>query len=230
MSVFVQLVPDGAESNVINADQALKRLSEGNGRYVAASMTYPNQTARRRKEVAKGQEPFAIIFGCVDSRVTPELVFDRGLGDLFVIRTAGHAVDSATLGSVEFGVEELEIPLVMVLGHERCGAVAATIEAVEKGAKRHGQIGVLVEAIKPAVERMRGQPGDLLDNAVRASVELMVRRLRTSKILAEFLEKERSRLLVHVTLWGPGWWIFLLREPNSFRRLEVRHPVVLPTN
>lgn len=183
------------EATVTNADQALQRLKEGNQRYVAGAMTRPHQTADRRAEVAKGQKPFAIVFGCVDSRVPPELVFDRGLGDLLVIRTAGHAVDNAAIGSVEFGVEELGIPLVVVLGHQKCGAVAATIEAIERRAKPHGALAALIKAIKPAVQKVRGQPGDLLDNAVRANVELTVRRLRASKILAGFIEKGKVRIV-----------------------------------
>ncbi len=178
-----------------SADKALILLKEGNRRFVAGEMIHPDQTVVRRREVAKGQQPFAIIFGCVDSRVPPEIVFDRGLGDLFVIRTAGHALDSASLNSVEFGVHELGIPLVMVLGHQRCGAVTSTIEVVEKRAKLHGAHAVLVKAIRPAVLKIRGQPGDPLDNAVRANVELTVRRLRASKILAEFLEKGKIRIV-----------------------------------
>ncbi len=177
-----------------SADKALKLLKEGNRRFVVGEMIHPDQTVDRRREVAKGQQPFAIIFGCVDSRVPPEIVFDRGLGDLLVIRTAGHALDSASLNSVEFGVHELGVPLVMVLGHQRCGAVAATIEAVEKRAKPHGALAALIKAIKPAVLKARGQPRDLLDNAVTANVELTVRRLRASKILSGFIEKGKIRI------------------------------------
>ena len=180
---------------VTTADQALRQLKEGNRRFVAGEMIHPNQTADRRAEVAKGQQPFAIIFGCVDSRVPPEIVFDRGLGDVLVIRTAGHALDSASLNSIEFGVHELGIPLVMVLGHQRYGAVAATVEAVEKGAKPHGHVGELVAAIKPAVEKVKGQAGDMLDNAIRANIELTVKKLRTSKSLAEFTERGRIKIV-----------------------------------
>jgi carbonic anhydrase len=180
---------------VSSADKALRLLKEGNRRFAAGEMIHPDQTVQRRKEVAKGQKPFAIVFGCVDSRVPPEIVFDRGLGDLLVIRTAGHALDSASLNSVEFGVHELGIPLVMVLGHQKCGAVAASIEAVEKGAKPHGHIGALVAAIKPAVEKVKGRPGDLLDNAVRANVELTVNKLQRSKLLAEFLAKGKAKVV-----------------------------------
>ncbi len=178
-----------------SADKTLKLLKEGNRRFVAGEMIHPDQTVDRRREVAKGQQPFAIIFGCVDSRVPPEIVFDRGLGDLFVIRTAGHVLDSASLNSIEFGAHELGIPLVMVLGHQRCGAVTATIEAVENRTKPHGAVTALMKAIKPAVQKVKSQPGDLLDNAVKANVELTVRRLRASKILAGFIGKEKVRIV-----------------------------------
>jgi carbonic anhydrase len=145
-----------AEPPVTNPDEALTRLQEGNQRYVALQATHPNQTGGRRSELAQSQKPFAIVFGCVDSRAAPELVFDRGLGDLFVIRTAGHVLDNAALGSIEFGVAELKIPLLMVLGHERCGAVSATIEAVEKHAEAPDQIAALVKGIAP--RRCMGSP------------------------------------------------------------------------
>ncbi len=177
------------------ADQALKKLKEGNRRFVAGEMIHPDQTVARRKEVAKGQQPFAIIFGCVDSRVPPEVVFDRGLGDLLVIRTAGHALGGTSLNSVEFGVHELGIPLVMVLGHQKCGAVAATVQAVEKGAKPHCHPGELVAAIKPAVEKVKKRAGDMLDNAVRANIELTVKALRISKHLAEFVKKGKTKVV-----------------------------------
>lgn len=183
-----------AEPEVKSADEALQRLMEGNRRYVADKTVDPNQTEARRVEVAQGQKPFATILGCVDSRVPPEIVFDRGLGDLFVIRTAGQVIDRAVLGSIEFGAFELGIPLILVLGHEKCGAVHATIEALEHNAEAEGSIGSLVEGIQPAVEAVRDQPGDLLDNAVRANVELVVRHLKESPILAELLEHGKVQI------------------------------------
>jgi carbonic anhydrase len=179
------------EDQMINADQSLQRLMEGNKRFMTTNPLYPNLTSERRAEVAKGQNPFAIIFGCVDSRVPPELVFDQGLGDLFVIRTAGQALDDAVLGSIQFGVEELNIPLVMVLGHGKCGAVAATIQVVEKNAVAHGQINTLVEIIKPAVETAMGKQGDLLENSVRANIQLTVDKLKTSPFLSNYLANVR---------------------------------------
>ena len=176
------------ESPVANSDEALQRLLEGNQRYVANKSTDLNESQSRRVEVAKGQSPFATIFSCVDSRVPPELIFDRGLGDLFVIRTAGQVIDNAVLGSLEFGVAELKIPLLMVLGHEKCGAVKAAVEAVENNATAEAEINWLVDGIRPAVEAAKTQSGDLLDNAVKANVSLTVERLKGSSILSEAVE------------------------------------------
>jgi carbonic anhydrase len=184
-----------AESEVANGDEALQRLEEGNQRYVTNRTVDPHQSQARRIEVALGQNPFATILGCVDSRVPPEIVFDRGLGDLFVIRTAGQVIDQAVMGSIEFGAFELGIPLILVLGHEKCGAVNATIEALEHNAQAEGSIGALVDGIQPAVEAVRDQPGDLLDNAVNANVELGVARLKESPILAELLEQGRLKIV-----------------------------------
>jgi carbonic anhydrase len=181
--------------DLTNTDEALQRLLEGNRRYSTNRATYLNQTPLRRIEVAKAQHPFAIIFGCVDSRVPPEIIFDHGLGDLLVIRTAGQVIDQAVLGSIEFGVVELGIPLIMVLGHERCGAVKATIEALEKDIEAPGQIKMLVESIRPAVEKAKGQPGDLLEGAVQANIELTVSGLKDSSILADAVAKNQLRIV-----------------------------------
>ena len=183
------------EGPVTNADEALQRHIEGNERYVAKKSTDLNESQSRRVELANGQAPFATIFSCVDSRVPPELVFDRGLGDLFVIRTAGHVIDHAVLGSLEFGVAELKIPLLMVLGHEKCGAVKATVEAVEHNATAEAEINWLVDGIRPAVEEVKGQSGDLLDNAVKANVSLTVEHLKESAILSQALEKNELRIV-----------------------------------
>lgn len=172
------------EANVTNPEAALEQLLAGNERFAANMAQDPNHSSARRMMVAGGQQPFATIFSCVDSRVPPEIVFDRGLGDLFVIRTAGHVIDNAVLGSLEFGVAELGIPLLMVMGHEKCGAVNATIEAIEKQMPAPAQIGTLVEAITPAVEAAHGQSGDLLDNAIQANTRLVVEQLVNTPILS----------------------------------------------
>ncbi len=140
------------EMPVETPEEAITRLLEGNARFVRGKSTTINESAERRAKIAQRQRPFATIFSCVDSRVPPELVFDSGLGDLFVIRTAGNVVDSAVMGSLEYGAYELEIPLLLVLGHKGCGAVKATMETIESGGKAEGSIAYLVEAIRPAIE------------------------------------------------------------------------------
>ncbi|MEO7912810.1 MAG: carbonic anhydrase [Roseiflexaceae bacterium] len=184
-----------AEPAVTTPDQALQRLLEGNQRYATAKPAYPNLTVDRRTLLAQGQHPFALVFSCVDSRVPPELVFDRGLGDLFVVRTAGHTLDDAVLGSIEYGVAELGIPLILVLGHEKCGAVKATLEAVENHTTAPDRIQALVRNITPAIEQSKGQPGDALDNAVIANIMLMVERLKTTPMLMDALGKGQLKIL-----------------------------------
>jgi carbonic anhydrase len=123
------------------------------------------------------------------------LIFDRGLGDLFVIRTAGQVLDNAVLGSLQFGVAELKIPLLVVLGHEKCGAVKATVEAVENNATAEAEINWLVDGIRPAVEAAKAQSGDLLDNAVKANVSLTVEHLKGSSILSEAVESGELKIV-----------------------------------
>ena len=165
--------------------QALSRLKAGNQRFVAGTPRYPDQSTAHRTELAGGQHPFALILSCVDSRVPPELVFDQGLGDLFVARSAGQVLDHAVRGSVEYGVAELKIPLIVVLGHEKCGAVKATVEAVEKNSAPAGNdIDALVTAIRPAVEKAeQDNATDALDAAVRNNVANIVAALNTDAVL-----------------------------------------------
>ena len=162
----------------MSPDEALKRLKEGNANFVTDLPFHGVQGRERRVEIARGQTPFAVLVGCSDSRVSPELLFGRGLGELFIYRVAGNTVDRAALGSIEYAVAELGVPLILVLGHERCGAVAAAVSVVEKNTIFPGAIGEMVEPIVPAVLRARSQPGDLLDNAVRENVRGIVGRLR----------------------------------------------------
>jgi carbonic anhydrase len=137
--------------SVLNARDALAELLAGNQRFVEGHRAHPNQDAHRRAQVAQGQTPFALIFGCSDSRVAAEIIFDRGLGDLFVVRTAGHIIDNGVLGSIEFGVDLLEIPLVVVLGHDGCGAVKATMEAQATGRMPSGYVRHVVELVMLSV-------------------------------------------------------------------------------
>lgn len=130
---------------------AWQKLLRGNDRFVTGSPNHPHQDYARRAETAHRQTPFAVIFGCMDSRVSAEIIFDRGLGDLAVVRTAGHVVDSAVLGSLEFGVTVLGIPLVVVLGHDNCGAVNATLEAHASGSMPKGYLRDIVERVSPSM-------------------------------------------------------------------------------
>ena len=174
------------------ADGVLNRLLAGNRRFASGAAAHPNTTRERRVQVAGTPRPFAMILGCSDSRVPPEILFDEGLGDLFVVRVAGNIVDDAVTGSIEYAVEHLGTPLVLVMGHEKCGAVQATLGGGEPGT----HIQSLVEAIAPAVAEARKNPGELLGNAVRANVQLVVKQLRQSgPILADQLRRKRVKIV-----------------------------------
>lgn len=163
----------------LTPDQALAALKQGNRDFLAGRPTRENLDGRRRLEIARAQYPIAVLVSCSDSRVPPELLFGRGLGELFIIRNAGNTIDTVAMGSLEYAVAELNVPLVVVMGHERCGAVAAAVSVVEEGATFPGSIGQMVEPIIPAVlDARRQRPADLLDASVRANVSRTVRRLR----------------------------------------------------
>ncbi|WP_433169496.1 carbonic anhydrase [Kribbella sp. CA-247076] len=182
---------------VVDGNQALQRLLDGNARFVADREENLDEGVARRVAVSKGQEPFATVIGCVDSRVPIELVFDQGLGDLVVVRSAGEALDHSVIGSLEFGVAELHTPLLMVLGHQRCGALTATMKAVDAGQRtaEAGEMGYLVESLAPAVRQVAGKPGDRLTNAIHANVELTLAKLRQSPVIGP-LEKSGKLKLV----------------------------------
>lgn len=176
------------------ADAALARLVEGNRRFANGALAHPHQDRRQRDIVAGGQRPWALVWACIDSRVTPEIIFDQGLGDLFVVRTAGQAIDAVSLGSAEFGAAEFELPLVVILGHERCGAVTAAIEALEKGTHAEGQIGSIVSAIRPAYEAA-GHGGDVVANTVLANVRLQLTAVRSSPVFAPLVTRGSLRVV-----------------------------------
>ncbi len=173
-------------------DEALEMLKEGNRRFVAGNPIRPHLTdAERRASLARDQQPFCVLVGCSDSRVSPELLFGRGLGELFIVRNAGNVVDLAAMGSIEYGVAVLGAPLIVVLGHERCGAVQAAVNVVENDATFPGSIGQMVEPIIPAVLRARRDgPDDLLDRAVRHNVHRVVERLRTTEQMLQAPQRE----------------------------------------
>lgn len=164
----------------LTPDQALALLKRGNTNYLTDSPVRAARGRVRRLELARTQNPFAVLVSCSDSRVPPELLFGRGLGELFIVRNAGNTVDTVALGSIEYAVSQLGVPLVVVMGHERCGAVDAAVSVVTKGARYPGSIGRMVEPIIPAVLAAQGLTGDLLDNSVRQNVLGVVERLRTA--------------------------------------------------
>ena len=161
-------------------DAALEILKKGNADFLAGKPIAVDTNGRRRLEIAKGQKPFAILVSCSDSRVPPEVLFGRGLGELFIVRNAGNTVDTSAMGSIEYAVAELKVPLIVVMGHERCGAVAAALSVVDKNTLFPGSIGRMVEPIVPAVLSARAAGGDWLDASVRANVLRTVNRLRTA--------------------------------------------------
>jgi carbonic anhydrase len=184
--------PAHAAGDKVTAAEAIARLTEGNARFVAGRSEHPRQAPGRRTELAVNQHPFAVILGCADSRTGPEMLFDQGLGDLFVVREAGNVVDDHTIGSIEYGVEHLHAPLVVVLGHERCGAVAAARDAAAGKGHGEGHIESLLDAIRPAVEATTGQDADA---TCRANIRNMVRALQDSDPLLKPLV-EKSELTV----------------------------------
>src|SRR5215217_6023622 len=176
----------------ITADSVLAELKSGNGHHVAHRFQHPHQTLERQRQLVSGQHPHAEILSCSDSRVPPEIVFDQGLGDLFIVRVAGNVASDTEIGSLEYGAEHLHVPLIVVLGHESCGAVTAAVQ----GGPPEGHIGSLVDLIKPAVEKTRGMSGDPVSNAVRMNVELVVKELRTSTlILSELVAHGKLRIV-----------------------------------
>jgi len=171
---------------------ALDRLMNGNARFVAARLENPNRTPQRRAELLGGQKPFAAILGCADSRVPPEVIFDQGLGDLFVLRIAGNVATDDMVASAEYAVVHLDIPLVMVLGHSRCGAVTATLH---KHATK-GHLPKLAALIEPACLLTHGAPGDPVDLAARVHARRMAARLREeSATLATAAAEGRIRIV-----------------------------------
>ncbi len=166
-------------SEAVDPGDSKMKLISGNVRYVSGKLKAKDLSATKRKDLSEnGQKPFAIVLTCSDSRVSPELILDQGLGDLFVIRTAGNVVDPIAIGSIEYAVEHLHTPLIMVLGHEQCGAVKAAIEAGE--GKVEGNLGAIVEKIRPSVEKAKaaGATGvDLPEKATEENVKAVVKEL-----------------------------------------------------
>jgi carbonic anhydrase len=181
----------------VTADEAFARLKSGNEKFVSAPQVCAVDLAKQRESAAKAQTPWAAIVTCSDSRLAPELLFGGlGVGDLFVARNAGNMVDTATMGTIEYGVEHLGVPLVVVMGHERCGAVAAACAVVEKHATFPGSIGPMVKAIVPAARAVYGKPGDFVENAVRESAKRTAKQVATrSEIVSHLIKSGKVKVV-----------------------------------
>ncbi len=175
----------------MSAADALTLLLEGNQRFVEARLVHPNQTAARRVEVAKGQHPFAAVLACSDSRTPPEIIFDRGLGDLFVVRVAGNVADQVVIESLDYSVKHLGVRVVMILGHRRCGAVTAAVE----GHEEEGDVGPMLRELRPAVEASKGMAGDPVENAVRENVKLVMKNLAASEELSAMVKSGELKIV-----------------------------------
>lgn len=188
---------------MISAPEALERLREGNRRFVAGSGTRDELCSQaRRSELATGQDPFAVILGCSDSRVPVEIIFDQGLGDLFVIRVAGNIVAASQVGSIEFAAARYGTPLVVVLGHSQCGAVLATLEELQQPTENQSRnLRSIVDRVRPSVEpllatELRHDPDSLVRHAVKANVRASTNHLRNgSEILERLIQEDRLQVV-----------------------------------
>jgi carbonic anhydrase len=180
-----------AAKAVATPDAAIEALNQGNQRFSQQKVKQPNRGSFRLREVAKGQKPFAAVLGCADSRVPVEILFDQGLGDLFVVRVAGNVATPEEIGSLEFGTAVLGSKVVMVLGHGSCGAVDATI----KGQPVPGKIGSILAHIKPAVTASESQSGDRLRNATIANIKNQIAELQTSPVLTDLIKTGKLKII-----------------------------------
>jgi len=186
--------PPKAE-NVLSPDAALDRLMRGNDRYVEG-VSRRHDFKHEREALSKGQNPFAAVLSCADSRIAPEYCFDTARGDVFVCRVAGNFASDDIVASLEYTVQVLNTPLIMVLGHESCGAIDATIKSIKDGTVLPGHLPTLVTALTPAVKAVQGAPGEVLANAIRRNVALNVEKLKTSApILKSFVEAKKIQVV-----------------------------------
>jgi carbonic anhydrase len=186
-------------------EDAFSKLMDGNKRFVSGSLAQKDVGAARRKELANGQNPFAIVATCSDSRVAPEIIFDEGLGDIFVVRVAGNVLDPIALGSIEYAAEHLHAPLLILMGHEKCGAVSAAMDA--KG-EPEGNIGAIVKKILPAVKKAKAKGGskdDMLTNAIRENVVLSYKAVRDkSPVLKHLIDTGELKVVAGIYRLASG--------------------------
>ena len=202
LSIAASVLAAGPPAASVPADAALAKLKEGNLRFASSEVSKGKPTAARRTETAQAQHPFAIIVGCADSRTAPELVFDQNLGDLFVVRTAGNLVNDHALGTIEYGVAELGARLIVVLGHERCGAVKAALASDHAP----GHIDSLVRDIQPAVIAAKGKPGDALDATITENAHQVAAQIKAKAALGDLAKEVRIVYAVYDLDTGKVEW------------------------
>jgi carbonic anhydrase len=196
MSGIITAVTDTTSDWPETPGDALRLLLEGNTRFVSGDQLHPNQDSDRRESVAPLQRPFAVLFGCSDSRLAAEIIFDRGLGDMFVVRTAGQVVGPEVLGSIEYGVSVLDTPLVAILGHDYCGAIAAALESVSSGVSPTGFVRDVVDRVKLGLLSVADDalvdPDIAVDEHIRYTTDLLVDR---SALIAERVRTGRCAVV-----------------------------------
>jgi carbonic anhydrase len=208
----------GAQETLPSAAAVLNELKAGNDHHVSKRYQHPHQSAARQRELVATQHPHATILSCADSRVAPEIILDQGLGDLFDVRVAGNIAGDAELASIEYAAAHLHTPLLVVMGHQKCGAVTAAAE----GGEQEGHIPSLLALIQPALDRAKGQPGDLIDNAVRINVENVVRQVRGSTpVLAPLVERGALMVVGAVYSLDTGKVAWLQDSPMAAARIEA---------
>ena len=175
---------------ITNADDALNTLKDGNKRFKDNNSQLINVTSERRDQLKDGQSPYAIVVSCSDSRTTPETVFNAGLGEIFDIRLAGNVVDDDALGSIEYGVDHLGTPLIVVMGHEKCGAVTAAYDNVTKGAAVHGNVVSIVEKIKPSAEKATS-----LDEAINLNIKYVINEISNDEIIKKAIDDGKVKVV-----------------------------------
>ncbi|MFI7452936.1 carbonic anhydrase [Nonomuraea sp. NPDC049714] len=185
--------PGSAEpaSRLPSPDEAWARMRTGNRRWVSDTAIHPHQDRARRVEAARKQEPYAVVVSCIDSRVAPELVFDTGVGDLLSVRSAAQTIDPLVSGAIEYGPAELDTPLIVVLGHQRCGAVAAAAHALHEGTTLPGNLQDIVEALRPAYRRAHGN----VDKMIRINTADVVSKLKSDKLLAKRIARKQLKIV-----------------------------------
>jgi len=169
--------------------QAWARLEAGNRHWAAGNLEHPDQDLERRRRLAVRQDPFATIVSCIDSRLPPETVFDQGIGDLFAVRTGAQTIDGLVTASIEYGPLENGTPLIVVMGHQRCGAITAAVQAIQSGDRLPGHLNLIVERLRPAYNKAGSDPGDLIDRVVRAQIRRTVSALAHDGPLADLVSR-----------------------------------------